>query len=219
MIIEWFGHSSFLIISNSGTKIITDPYEPGAFDGAINYAPINISPDIVTVSHDHSDHGYIEGFQNDFSVVAQPGSRNIKGIEFKGVQSYHDQQLGSLRGKNTMFLMSVDHFRICHLGDLGHELSSSEVEQIGDVDILLIPVGGYYTIGPKEADRVIERLNPRLVIPMHYATDKTNMPIAPVENFLEGKENVKRFNSSGLEIDTREQLPDQREIVVLKHAL
>ncbi|HUV05939.1 MAG TPA: MBL fold metallo-hydrolase [Armatimonadota bacterium] len=218
MVIKWLGHSSFLIISARGTKIITDPYEPGAFGGAVNYKPIGIPPDIVTVSHDHADHSYIEGLPNHFSVVAQPGGRSIHGIDFRGVESYHDTEQGALRGMNVIFVMNIDHVRVCHLGDQGQELSPQQAEQVGEVDILLIPVGGYYTIGPEEATRTIEQLNPRVAIPMHFRTDKVELPILPVDNFLQGKENVRILNSSELEI-TRETLPDQREIVVLEHAL
>jgi len=218
MVIEWLGHSSFLIISANGTKIITDPYEPGAFGGALNYKPIGIPPDIVTVSHNHADHGYTEGLPNHFSLVSQAGSRNVHGIDFKGVESYHDTAQGALRGMNIIFVMNIDSIRVCHLGDQGQELSPQQIEQLGEIDILLIPVGGYYTIGPAEATRVIARLNPRIVIPMHFKTDKVELPILPVDNFLQGKENVRILDSSRLEI-TRETLPDQCEIVVLKHAL
>ena len=218
MVIEWLGHASFLIISAGGTKIITDPYEPGAFGGALNYKPIGISPDIVTVSHDHADHSYVEGLPNHFSLVSQPGSKNVHGIDFKGIESYHDAEQGALRGMNIIFIMNVDRIRVCHLGDQGHELSPHQAEQLGEIDILLIPVGGYYTIGPDEATRMIDRLNPRIAIPMHFKTDKVELPILPVDNFLQGKGNVRISDSSELEI-IRETLPDQCEIVVLKPAL
>lgn len=218
MVIQWLGHASFLIVAADGTKIVTDPYEPGAFGGGITYGPIEIPADIVTVSHDHADHGYVDGLPNHFSVVSRPGSTNVKGMEFKGVESYHDPERGTLRGRNIMFAMNVDRVRVCHLGDLGHELGAGEAGQLGEIDVLLIPVGGYYTIDADEATRVAEQLNPKVVIPMHFRTDKCSFPIAPVDDFLAGKENVRRFETSEYEI-TREQLPDQREIVVLKHAL
>jgi L-ascorbate metabolism protein UlaG (beta-lactamase superfamily) len=218
MVIQWLGHASFLIISANGTKIITDPYEPGAFGGGISYRRIEIPPDIVTVSHDHADHGYVEGLPNHFSVVSHAGVHNVKGIEFKGVDSYHDPELGSLRGRNTIFVMNIDHVRVCHLGDLGHVLTPHEVDQVGFVDILLIPVGGYYTIGPAEATRVVEQLSPKVVIPMHYKTDKCDFPIVPADEFLLGKPNVTQPGSSEYEV-TKDQLPDQQEVVVLQHAL
>lgn len=218
MVVQWLGHASFLVISADGTKIITDPYEPGAFDGGISYGPIEIPPDIVTVSHDHADHSYIEGLPNEFAVVSHAGSTTEKGINFKGVESYHDPEQGALRGRNIMFVMNVDHIRVCHLGDLGHELGDREASELGEVDVLLVPVGGYYTIGPEEASRVVDHLDPKVVMPMHFRTDKCSFPIAPVDDFLRGKQNVKVLDTSEYEI-TKEQLPDTREIVVLKHAL
>lgn len=218
MVIQWLGHSSFLIISANGTKIITDPYEPNAFGGALRYGQISIPPDIVTVSHEHADHGNVEGLPNHFQVVSQAGEKDIRGIHFRCVEAFHDTQEGAVRGRNLLVVMNIDRVRVCHLGDLGHVLSEYEAERLGEVDVLLIPVGGYYTIGPEQADRVIERLRPRLVIPMHYKTAKVDFPIAPVDDFLRGKANVRRLNSSEIEM-TREMLPDMTEIVVLQHAL
>lgn len=214
MIIEWLGHSAFLIIADNGTKIITDPYEFGASTDRMRYRSIEIAPDIVTVSHRHSDHAYVEGLNGEFEVVAQPGVKIVKGITFKGIESYHDSEYGAQRGRNIIFTMMVDRTRICHLGDLGHELSPECVESIGEVDFLLIPVGGNYTIGPKEADRVIDRIRPRIVIPMHYKTDKVDVPILPVEHFLKGKQNVSILGRPDLEIP-KERLPAPIEIVVL----
>lgn len=218
MVIRWLGHSSFLIIASNGTKIITDPYEPGAFGGGISYGPIKTAPDIVTVSHDHADHGYVEGLPNHFSVVSHAGTTTIQGIEFKGIESFHDPEQGGLRGRNIIFNMSIDGIHVCHLGDLGHILTPDQVNQIGHVDILLIPVGGYYTIDAKEADRVADQLSPKVLIPMHYCTEECSFPIAPVDEFLAGKENVRRLDSSEYQI-AKDQLPDVRVIVVLKHAL
>lgn len=218
MVIRWLGHSSFLIIAGDGTKIITDPYEPGSYGGAVGHGSVTIEPDVVTVSHDHADHAYVEGLPNHFSLVSQPGLKNVKGIEFRGVETYHDAQHGAQRGRNMVFAMNADHIRLCHLGDLGHVLSGEDVCQIGEVDVLLIPVGGTYTLGPEEADCVIGLLNPKLVIPMHYKTEKIGFSILPVDAFLQGKENVRHVDDSDIEI-SRETLPDQRQIVVLKAAL
>jgi len=218
MLIQWLGHSSFLIVSQNGTKIITDPYESGAFGGGIEYDRIRISPDIVTVSHKHADHGHVGGLPNHFEVVSKPGTTTIKGIEIKGIQSYHDPEQGAIRGENTIFVMTIDNVRVCHLGDLGQELTEEQVSEIGQVDVLLIPVGGYYTIEPSVATRVAQRLAPKVIIPMHYKTPKVQFPIVGVDEFLKGKSNVRRLNTSEFEV-TKETLPDEQEIVVLKHAL
>ncbi len=112
----------------------------------------------------------------------------------------------------------MDGVRVCHLGDLGHELDSNQMAEIGNVDVLLVPVGGFYTIDAKEATKVCEKLKPRLVIPMHYKTDKSSYPIAGVDDFLKGRKNVRRLGVSEIEIK-KEQLPAIMETLVLEHAL
>jgi L-ascorbate metabolism protein UlaG (beta-lactamase superfamily) len=160
----------------------------------------------------------VECLPGEFITVTHPGSRNYKGIEIKGVQVFHDAQGGADRGTNIVFGMTIDHIRVCHLGDLGHVLTTTQAYEIGQVDILMIPVGGNYTIGPEDAHRVVDQLKPKIVLPMHYATDKAKMPIAPVADFIRGREDVVHIDSSEFEI-RREQLPDERKIVILKHAL
>ncbi|MHB1001544.1 MAG: MBL fold metallo-hydrolase [Armatimonadota bacterium] len=218
MLIRWFGHSSFYIISDEGTKVITDPYEPNAFGGALGYRAIQVPADIVTISHDHDDHSYTESIPDGYEIVSRPVTKTIKGVTVKGVETYHDPESGAKRGPNIVFVIEVDHIRICHLGDLGYELGPLDLEKIGSVDILLIPVGGTYTIGPKEATRLILQMKPKIVVPMHYKTDKTTLPLGPVEDFLAGKENVARLDSSGFET-IKEKLPDTTQIVVLQNEL
>ncbi|HUV52584.1 MAG TPA: MBL fold metallo-hydrolase [Dehalococcoidia bacterium] len=214
MKIKWLGHASFLITAENGTKIITDPY--GDYPG-LSYAPIGETADIMLVSHDHGDHtgGKVKGNPKQ---VAGGGSKRISNTEFKGINTYHDTSKGSQRGKNTIFCFAVDGVRICHLGDLGHELSKSEVAEIGQVDVLIIPVGGFYTIDVATASAVCEQIKPRVIIPMHYKNDKCAFPIAGVEDFLKGKKNVKKSDSSEIELRAG-QLQQATEIVVLKHAL
>lgn len=218
MIIKWLGHASFLLQAADGTKVITDPYESGAYNGGIMHRSINIQPDVVTVSHDHADHAYTEGVPGSFEVMKTPGERTVKGIAIKGVSSFHDPEKGAIRGSNVMFAIALDGMRVAHLGDLGHELSPSDVEQIGEVDVLLIPVGGYYTIGPKQADDVTDLLKPKIVIPMHFKNEKINLTIGPVDDFLKGKQNVKAPDTSEIEV-TKDSLPAATEIIVLKPAL
>lgn len=218
MLLRWFGHASFYIISDEGVKIITDPYEPDAFGGSIGYGAIRVPADIVTISHEHHDHGYTESIPDGYEVVSRPGTKTIKGVTVKGFETYHDSEYGAQRGDNIVYVIDVDRIRICHLGDLGHELGPIDLEKIGSVDILLIPVGGKYTIGPREATRVIARMKPKIVVPMHYQTDKTNMPIASVDEFITGKDNVTILDGTGFET-MKEKLPDTTQIVVLQHEL
>ena len=218
MKIKWYGHSAFLITSDQGTKIITDPYEPGAFGGQLSYGKIKDQVDIVLTSHDHADHNYTKDLPGTPQVVKGSGSKTIKGVSMKGVSTYHDSSKGSERGANTIFTLKIDNIQLCHLGDLGHLLSDKELAEIGPVDILLIPVGGFFTIDPKEATRVAEQIKPKILIPMHFKTKKCGFPIASVEDFLKGKTNTKRPKASEAAFD-KTTLPQQMEILVLEHAL
>jgi L-ascorbate metabolism protein UlaG (beta-lactamase superfamily) len=218
MKIKWYGHAAFLITSEQGTKIIIDPYEPGAFGGQLSYGKIKDQVDIVLVSHDHADHNYTKDLLGTPQVVKGSGSKTVKGISIKGISTYHDSSKGSERGANTIFTFSIDGMKVCHLGDLGHILSEKELAEIGPVDILLIPVGGYFTIDPNEATRVAEQIKPKILIPMHFKTEKCGFPIAPVEDFLKGKTNTRRPKVSEATFE-KATLPQQMEIVVLGHAL
>ena len=218
MKIKWYGHAAFLITSDQGTKIIIDPYEPMAFGGQLSYGKINDQADIVITSHDHADHNYTKELSGTPQVVRGTGSKTIKGISMKGIPTYHDPSKGSERGLNTIFNLKIDDIQLCHLGDLGHLLSDKELAEIGPVDILLIPVGGLFTIDPKEATRVAEQIKPKIVIPMHFKTEKCGFPIAPVEDFLKGKKNTRRPKTSEANFG-QSTLPQQMEIVVLEYAL
>lgn len=218
MKIKWYGHAAFLITSDEGTRIIIDPYEPGAFGGQLSYGKIKDQADIVLTSHDHADHNYTQDLPGAPQVVKGSGSKTIKGIPMKGVSTYHDPSKGSERGANTIFTIKINNIQLCHLGDLGHLLSDKELADISPVDILLIPVGGFFTIDPKEATLVAEQIKPRILIPMHFKTGKCGFSIAPVEDFLKGKANVKRPKASEAIFD-KATLPHQMEIVVLEHAL
>ncbi|MCK5433712.1 MAG: MBL fold metallo-hydrolase [Dehalococcoidales bacterium] len=215
MKIKYLGHASFVITSDTGIKIITDPYVTG---GALGYGKIEESADIVVVSHDHFDHNNVAAVRGNPKLVRGAVTTEIKGIEFKGIPSYHDDAGGRQRGKNTIFCFEVDGIRVCHLGDLGHQLGAQQVAELGKVDILLIPVGGSVTIDAKVATEVCSKLAPRVIIPMHYKTDKCSLPIAGVDEFLRGKEGVKKLAASEVEFKQGE-LPAHTQITVLKSAL
>lgn len=218
MKIKWLGHAAFLITSSQGVKIITDPYEPNAFGGQLAYGAIKDLADIVLVSHDHADHNHTKDLPGSPQIIKGSGSKTGKGISFRGVATFHDPSRGKERGENTVFAMEIDGIRVCHLGDLGHVLSQKEVSEIGPVDILITPVGGFYTIDPKEASQVATLLKPKVVIPMHFKTEKCGFPIAPVEDFLKGKAKVKQAGVSEVSFE-KAALPHETEVVVLKHAL
>jgi len=215
MKIKWLGHASFLITSDAGTKIITDPYETG---GGLSYGQIKESADIVTVSHDHADHNNVAAVQGSPKVVRGAGTVEVKGVKFKGIPTYHDDAGGRQRGKNTIFCFEVDGIRVCHLGDLGHRLNDSQVAELGTVDVLLIPVGGFFTIDAKLAGQLCDRLKPKVIIPMHYKNDRCAFPRAGVDEFLRGKKEVSRLDASQAEFKPGE-LPATTQIIVLKPAL
>ena len=214
MKIKWLAHASFLITSSENIRILTDPYHA---EQGISHAPIKESAEIVTVSHDHFDHNAFSAVAGSPVKVASPGTTEAKGIQFKGIPVYHDENQGKQRGKNIIFCFTVDNIRICHLGDLGHLLSSGQVKEIGAVDILLIPVGGFFTIDAAAAGQVCEILAPRIAIPMHYKNSKLDFPVAGVEPFIKGKDNVILKEASEVEYNTA-TLPVQSEIIVLKPA-
>lgn|GEM_PF-38251 len=213
MKIKWLGHSAFLITGNDGTRVITDPY--GQYNG-LNYAPISESAEIEIVSHQHGDHcgGNVGGNPQ---VIDKTGNTTASGIEFKGIASYHDQSGGTERGDNIIFCFTIDGIKTCHLGDLGHLLSDEQVQEIGEVDILLIPVGGFFTIDASEATQICDQIKPKVIIPMHVSNNKCTFPIARVDDFLQGKSNVERVDGSEKEF-TKAELPDETKIVVLEPA-
>jgi L-ascorbate metabolism protein UlaG (beta-lactamase superfamily) len=218
MKIKWYGHAAFLVTTDQGIRIIFDPYESGAYGGQLAYGKIKDQADIVLTSHDHADHNDTKSLPGSPQVVKGSGSKTIKGVSIKGIAAYHDPSKGSERGTNTIFNLLVDGIQVCHLGDLGHVLSEKELGEIGPVDILLIPVGGYFTIGANEATRVVDQVEPKVVIPMHFKTEKCGFPIAPVEDFIKGKPALKRSGASEATFD-KASLPQKMEIVILEHAL
>jgi len=215
MKIKWLGHASFLITSDAGIKIITDPYVTG---GGLSYGEIKESADVVTVSHEHFDHNNVAAVGGNPEVVKEVAPVELKGIKFNAIHTYHDDAGGKERGNNIIFCFEVDGMRVCHLGDLGHQLGDKEVAELGKVDILLIPVGGFFTIDANVATEVCSKLTPKVVIPMHYKNERCVFPIAGVDEFLQGKTGVSKLDASEVEFKPGE-LPDTTQIIVLKPAL
>ncbi|MDD5190082.1 MAG: MBL fold metallo-hydrolase [Dehalococcoidales bacterium] len=215
MKIKWLGHSSFLITAEKGTKIITDPYTTG---GNLHYKEIKETADIVTVSHEHFDHNNIATVTGKPQVFKGPAATEIKGIKFYGVSTYHDENTGKERGTNMITCMDIDGIKVCHLGDLGHTLTPQEVEKIGKVDVLFIPVGGFYTIDAATATLVSSGLKPKVIIPMHYKNEGCSFPVAPVDDFLKDNKNIVKPNSAEIELKAG-KLPAATQVIVLNHAM
>ena len=214
MRIKYLGHACFMITSDAGTRIITDPYAPNE---RLTYGEIKESADIVTVSHEHFDHNNVAAVKGNPEVVK--GTAKVRGIEFKGIPTYHDDADGSKRGNNTILCFEVDGVRVCHLGDLGHPLSDKQVAELDKVDILLVPVGGNYTIDARVANEVCNKIAPKVIIPMHYQNERCpSFPVSGVDEFLQGKAGVSRLDASEVEFKPGE-LPVTTQIIVLKSAL
>jgi L-ascorbate metabolism protein UlaG (beta-lactamase superfamily) len=215
MKIKYLGHSAFVLTCQGGTRIVLDPFDAGAYGGAIGYPPINETAEIVLVSHSHADHGHAEAVNGNPKVISRVGSTSVGEVKITGVRTFHDDTRGSQRGENVVFTIETDGLRLTHLGDLGHPLSDTEAAEIGTPDILLLPVGGFFTIDASTAWKVADSLRPCIVIPMHYKTECCGFSIARVDDFLRGKENVKRV---GAEVEVSpDSLPEGREIWVMEH--
>lgn len=183
MDITYLGHSSFKIKTKTAS-VITDPFDPKMV--GIKYS--GVEGEIVTVSHGHADHNAIEKVSGVKKVVEGPGEYEIRGISIIGYRSFHDNKNGEERGKNTIYVIEAEGLRIAHLGDLGHPISDDLAGEMGPIDILMIPVGGFFTIGPKEAVEAASKIDPYFILPMHYKTPEMNLQefgnLEPKETFL-----------------------------------
>jgi L-ascorbate metabolism protein UlaG (beta-lactamase superfamily) len=212
MKIRWYGHACFLFTSKDGIKVLTDP-----FDNSVGYPIPDVEPNIVTTSHEHFDHNAVNLLKGKFTTLKGKVEKEELGIKIKSISSYHDESLGSKRGENYIFVFTIDEITIAHLGDLGHILTKEDVEKLGKIDILCIPVGGIYTVDAKQAVEIVEKVNPKIVIPMHYKTSHLKFDLAPVDNFLSLiKYPIKRFSEKEIEI-TKETLPESTEVWVLTY--
>lgn len=188
MKIRWIGHCCFLITSDTGVRILTDPYEN---QRSLRWDPLDAEADIITVSHEHFDHNNVAAVRGRPKVVVK--TEEVKGIEFRAINTQHGAQMG----ENRVFCFEVDGVNVCHCGDLGYKLSDAQAAEIGRVDVLMIPVGGTYTIDAAIATEICEQLEPAVVFPMHFRCEKVTTEIlAPVDEFLKGKGKVVRLDSS-----------------------
>lgn len=179
MKIEYFGHSCFRISSENGVKIVTDPYTKVGYE-----LPADLTADIVALSHGHFDHNHLTGVNGVKTVLDKAGNYTASGIPFEGITTDHDPVGGALRGKNIVFKMTVDGTVVCHMGDIGERCTEKLLAAIGKVDVLLIPVGGTYTIDAEQAYEYVRKINPRIAIPMHYKPRDGALDIASADGFL-----------------------------------
>lgn len=180
MQIEWFGHSCFLLKSDSGITVLIDP-----FDSTVGYDQPRLACDCLLITHKHFDHNACDVVMGETLKIDSSGEYSIKGVQISGFESFHDNDGGALRGKNIIYKIIIDGVIICHMGDIGHIPSPELYEKLGSIDVLMIPTGGNFTINAKEAMEIINAISPNMILPMHYLTDKVNMNIDPINNFTD----------------------------------
>ena len=210
MEITWLGHSCFRIKGKEAT-IVTDPY-----DKTLGYPMRKPTANIVTISHNHPQHCFLEGVAGNPRVVSRPGEYDISNISIYGIPTFHDNEKGQNRGKNTVFFMEIDGVKVCHLGDLGHVPTSEQIEQISDVEILMVPIGGGSTLDAAAAAEAIGLLEPKLVLPMHYKTDVVKMELEPLEKFIKVMGLTEVVPQPKLNI-TKSTLPIETRVLVLDY--
>lgn len=209
MKIKWYGHACFLLTASDGTRILTDP-----FDEKVGYELPVLEAEIVTTSHEHYDHNNTGAVIGSYTRIKSPGCFNVRGIEIIGVSTFHDESRGSKRGKNIMFIYTVDGIRVCHCGDLGHMPTPDQLGELGEIDVLLVPVGGTYTIDAAGAAGVLEQLKPSVTIPMHFKTDALAFSLDGVNRFLAAAGGGEITGKQEIEVN-RENLASFAKVIVL----
>lgn len=203
MDITFLGHSCFKIRGKNAT-VVTDPFDPVI----VGLKLLKLSADIVTVSHEHGDHNKIELVNEVRKVISGPGEYEIQGVSIIGMSTFHDDKRGKLRGKNTVYVIEIDGLRVAHLGDLGHNLSDKRLEQMGTIDILMIPVGGDYTINSQVAVEVARAIEPVITIPMHYQMKGLNPKM-----FAKLSKEVDFVSDLGLQSEKLDKINVKKEIL------
>ncbi|HET7419597.1 MAG TPA: MBL fold metallo-hydrolase [Candidatus Dormibacteraeota bacterium] len=178
MDVTWLGHGCFRL-RGRGAAVVTDPYPP-----AIGLRLSRMDAEVVTVSHEHDNHNFTQVVREGAYEIHGPGEYEVAGVSVIGIPTYHDETKGSRHGRNTVYLIEIDEVRVCHLGDLGHKLEDAEAEAVATPDVLLVPIGGHSAINGAQAAEVVRQLEPRYVVPMHYAIPGLKLQLDPIDRFL-----------------------------------
>ena len=215
MIIEYLGHSCFKLTESTGTCVVCDPYS----EETVGYAMPKVTADAVTVSHHHDDHDFIANVGGNPVIIDKESSFDLPGVEINSVKSFHDGNRGKKRGENVIFKFRMDGIDICHLGDLGEACSLDLIETILPVNVLLIPVGGNYTIDAEMAKEYVDRIMTEIVIPMHFRTKDSKIDIDKLDGFLNlfDGDCIEEKEESSLEL-SRSDLTEETKIIVLRRA-
>ena len=215
MNIKWLGHSCFALTESTGTVVVTDPFSAKE----VGYAMPEVTATAVTISHSHKDHNNVSAVKGQPIIINSVGSCEVEGVDISSFRTYHDETHGTQRGNKLVFTYRLDGVTVCHLGDIGEECSARIIDAIGAVDVLLIPVGGKYTIDAEVAKDYVDKLMPSIVIPMHYATEDCKLHIDPVSDFVDlfDESNVTYVESDNIDVDrTRFDGDFETEVIVLK---
>ena len=213
MIIEYLGHSCFKLTESTGTTIVCDPYS----GDAVGYSMPKVEADVVTVSHHHSDHDVTGNIGGKPVIIDKEENYDSDGVEINSIKSFHDANRGKKRGENLIFKFRMDGIDVCHLGDLGEQCSSDLIETLLPVNVLLIPVGGNYTIDAEMAKEYVDRIMPDIVIPMHYRTKDCTLDVDKVDEFLKlfDEDIIEEAEGNAIEL-SRTDLSGETKIVVLR---
>ncbi len=210
MEITWYGHACFRL-REGGVTIVTDPYDKG-----LGYTLPRLRADVVTSSHAAPGHASVDLVKGEPKILSGPGEYEVKGVFITGIPTWHARQRGRPDERNTVFLFDFNGLTVCHLGDLGHLLSEEQIEAIGDVSVLLIPVGGKHTLDASQAAEVISQIEPRIVIPMHYQTPALQHQLDDVEKFLRVMGISHADVQETLKV-TASELPEETQVVILDY--
>lgn len=204
MIIRWLGHACFQMTTTEGVRIVTDPY-----DAAVGYPMPSLDADVLTISHQHHDHNNRDEVGGNPIVIESEGNYSVRGIAIDAYPCFHDEVRGAKRGNNLIFTYRAEGLKICHAGDLGHAPAATLLRRLGSVDVLMLPVGGVYTLDAAGAWALVEQMRPRVVIPMHYRTAPLSFTLAPVDAFLAlaGVAETPALSELALDVATLSRLP------------
>ena len=215
--VQWIGHAYFVLTDSTGRTVAIDPFHRG--DGTLTYKLPEVKADVLLISHEHFDHNHAEAVAGKPAVLRSKrgeGTHTVGGLRVTGTGTYHDNVRGKKRGENTVYSFELEGIRFCHMGDIGHLLTTAQRKSIGRVDVLMVPVGGNYTIDVGKVYRLVEQLGAKVVIPMHYKTKHTgSVRIGGVDKYLAGKKGVRRLDSATTTLE-KDKLPEDRQVWVLK---
>ena len=211
MIINFIGHSSFLLKTSTGKRILTDPYNLD-----IGYKTFDSEVDLITISHLHFDHSYTDNFSKEVKIIRECIEFENTFCKITGFQSYHDNYKGQKRGDNIIFKIEADDLSICHLGDLGHILDEEMIKRLGNIDVLFVPVGEIYTITLKDLKKTIEMISPKYIIPMHYKTAELSFTLKPIDEFLLIMKEYPKERLETLSLSKEELTDEMSKIIILE---